>query len=136
MAAERQRGAEREAEARQVGAAEAVATFDQTRAADRRLADEEWASKLAAEAERARADMTSVRTAEEDARRRVSGDAEVARAVLQKQLAAARERAVKLEGGKWQRASEEAEARAAAEKVRLAHGSVCLCVGVQWTVEI
>lgn len=39
------------------------------------------------------------------------------RAKLEKDLARARERAVELEGGKWRRASEEAEARAATEQV-------------------
>lgn len=38
-------------------------------------------------------------------------------AKLKKELVQARERAVKLEGGKWKRASEEAEARAATEQV-------------------
>lgn len=121
VAAERERSTEREAEARKLGAVEAAAAFDRTRAGDRRLADEEWALKLAAADERARDDIAAVRTAEEDARRQASENAEVARAALENELAAVRERAVKLEGGKWQRASEEAEARAIAEKVRMSH---------------
>lgn len=56
---------------------------------------------------------------EEEARNRKDEEAARARAKLEKELAAARERAVKLEGGKWQRASEEAEARAAAEQVAI-----------------
>lgn len=61
--------------------------------------------------------MALARSSEREERRRADGEAKEERVKLERELAKARERAVKLEGGKWKRASEEAEARAATEQV-------------------
>lgn len=117
LTAEREKGAEREAQARKSGAEEAAASYEITRERDLLAAREECSRKLEEAAVRAEGDANMIRKAEEEARRRVSEEANAAMHKLEKQLADARDRAVKLESGKWKRASEEAEARAAAEQV-------------------
>lgn len=90
-----------------------------TREQDRAAADERQAEALAEAAGQAEAAVALARASEREERRRSDADAAEERAKLEKELARARERAVTLEGGKWRKASEEAEARAAAEKVCL-----------------
>ena len=114
---ERKRGIEREIDSRAAGAAEAAAAAALTREEDRRVAENNLSEALAVAAERAKSEAGVARLLEEEARKIVVTEAAAERAQLEKELAKARERAVKLEGGKWQRASEEAEARASAEQV-------------------
>lgn len=114
---ERRRGLQLCAESRAAVVAEAEATFAETRERDQAAADRRQAEALAGAAGNAEAAAALARAAEREERRRSDADAAEERARLEKELARARERAVTLEGGKWRRASEEAEARAAAEKV-------------------
>lgn len=114
---ERENGLEREREARAAGRADAAAATAVLREKDRVDAEGRQSAALAEAALRAEVMAAEVRSVEREARRRADVDAQAARAELEKELAKARERAVKLESGKWQRASREAEARAAAEKV-------------------
>lgn len=116
-AKERTRGTVREDEARASGAAEAVAAAATAAEDNRQAADEEREEALTAASERSANEAAAARLVEQDARRCKDEEVVRSRVKLEKELAAARERAVKLEGGKWQRASEEAEARAAAEQV-------------------
>ena len=114
---ERKRGIQREAEARACGVAEAKAAAAMARKEDRLKADEELKVALATVAKRTAEAAAEARAAEAEARRQAAQEAATAKEELERELSAARERAVKLEGGKWQRASEEAEVRAAAENV-------------------
>lgn len=114
---ERECGLEREAEARAIGVAEAEATAARAREEDRLAAEDSQSVALAEAAAHAEAAALVARSLDQVAKTRAEIEAAAERAKLEKELAKARERAVKLEGGKWQKASEEAEARAAAEQV-------------------
>ncbi|CAM9178368.1 unnamed protein product [Scytosiphon promiscuus] len=117
--AERERGLKLSAEAKAAGAAEATAAHAlaselkvKSAAEEAAARAEESATALREKAEAARAAGAVVK---EELRLERNARAEEL-AKLKKELVQARERAVKLEGGKWKRASEEAEARAATEQ--------------------
>ena len=114
---DRKRGIEREIDARKAVAAEAAAAAALTREEDRRAADDKLSEALAEAVDRAKEEAGVARLVEEEARKVAAMEGAAERAQLEEELAQARERAVKLEGSKWQRASEEAEARAATEQV-------------------
>lgn len=114
---ERKHGLEREAEARAAGFSQGETAAAATREEDHHKVNEELAAALEAAAERAAEAAAEARAAEAEARKQLVREAAAEREELEKELATARERAVKLEEGKWKRASEEAEARASAEQV-------------------
>lgn len=118
---ERKRGLEREAEARTVGFSQGEIAAAAAREKDRRKADEELAAALEAAGKRAAEAAAEARAEEAEARKQLVKEAATEREELAKELTTSRERAVKLEEGKWQKASEEAEARASAEQVRTSY---------------